>query len=95
MGIKETLEYYSVDKIMRFTETVENPEDFIYFSVSSKLFLEIDKVFFNKYTYVKSVAFMLLTLMTNRMTMDNLYNKDFWIEEIGALGTVNKNNQYE
>jgi len=95
MGIQQTLEYYSVDKIMRFTESVENPEDFIYFSVSSKLFLEIDKVFFNKYTYVKSVAFMLLTLMTNRMTMENLYNKDFWIEEIGALGTVNKNNQYD
>ena len=95
MGIQQTLEYYSVDKIMRFTESVENPEDFIYFSVSSKLFLEIDKVFFNKYTYVKSVAFMLLTLMTNRMTMENLYSKDFWIEEIGALGTVNKNNQYD
>ena len=95
MGIKETLEYYSVDKIMRFTETVENPEEFIYFTISSKLYLEIDKIFFNKYTYVKSIAFMLLTLMTNRMTMDNLYNKDFWIEEIGALGTVNKNNQYD
>ena len=27
--------------------------------------------------------------------MDNLYSKDFWINEIGALGTINKNSQYE
>ena len=27
--------------------------------------------------------------------MENLYNKDFWIEEIGILGTANKNSQYE
>lgn len=95
IGVKKTLEYYSVDKIMGFTESVENAEEYIYFSINAKLYLEIDKHFFNKYTYVKSVAFMLLTLMTNRMTMENLYSKDYWIEAIGALGTVNKNNQYE
>lgn len=95
MGLDETLRYYSVDRIMRFKESVEDAKKYVYFAVNSRLYLEIDKNFFNKYTYVKSVAFMLLTLMTNRMTVENLYNKDFWIEEIGALGTLNKNNQYE
>jgi len=95
IGLKKTLKYYSVDKIIRFVESPENTEEFIYFSVNSKLFLEVNKHFFYKYTYVKSMAFMLLTLMTNRMSIDNLENKDFWIEELGAIGTINKNSQYE
>jgi len=95
IGINKTLNYFSVDKIMRFTDNVEDSENFIYFAVNAKMYLEVNKVFFNKYTYVKSMAFMLLTIMTNRMTIENLYSKDFWINTIGAIGTINKNNQYE
>lgn len=95
IGLKKTLEYFSVDKIIRFTDNIENSEDFIYFAINTKMYLEVNKVFFNKYTYVKSMAFMLLTLMTNRMVIENLYNKDYWINEIGAIGTANKNSQYE
>lgn len=95
IGIDKTLKYYSVDKIMKFVDKIEDTENFIYFPINSKLFLEVNKHFFHKYTYVKSVAFMLLTLMTNRMTMENLYSKTFWINEIGAIGTINKNAQYE
>lgn len=96
IGINKTLRYFSVDKIISFTETLgESGDGFIYFNINSKLYLKVDSHFFTKYTYVKSVVFMLLDLMTNRMTIENLYNKNYWIEELGAIGTNNKNSQYE
>lgn len=95
MGIDETLKFFSVDKIIRFTATIDDKENNIYFSISSKMFLEVNKYFFDKYMYTKTIAFMLLNIVTNRLTFDILYNKYYWIESIGSLGTTTKTSQYE
>ena len=94
-GLDYTLSYYSVDKIIKFTDAINDNEKYIYFPISSKMFLEIDRVFFEKYQYVKTIAFMLLNICTNRLTFETLYSKTHWIETIGSLGTTNKNGQYE
>lgn len=95
IGIKKTLKYFSVDKIINFTSEPIDEENNIYFNINSKIFLEVNKHFFNKYSYVKTIAFMLLTITTNRLTIESLFDKRYWIEAIGALGTTNKNSQYE
>lgn len=95
IGVQKTLEYYSVDRIMRFVNKVEDTDANLYFSVSSKLYLEVNKHFFEKYQYVRTVAFMVLRPMTNRMTTDVLENKGMWIESIGSIRNSNKNTQYE
>lgn len=96
MGIENTLEYFAVDKIMRFTNTIDaNNKEFIYFPISSKMFLEVNRYFFEKYVYTRTIAFMFLNIVTNRLTFDILHNKYYWIEAIGSLGTVTKTNQYE
>jgi len=94
-GIDKTLKFFSVDKIIKFVSSPTDDPDNICFSISSKMFLEVNKYFFEKYTYTKTITFMLLNVMTNRLTFESLYDKDFWIESIGALGTTNKLNQYE
>lgn len=95
-GIEKTLRFFSVDKLVKFVSSVEeNSDDKLYFAISSKMYLEVNRYFFDKYSYTKTIVFMLLNVMTNRLTFDTLYDNDFWIESIGALGTTNKLNQYE
>jgi len=95
MGIDETLKYFSVDKIIRFTNTIDDKDNNVYFPISSKMFLEVNKYFFDKYVYTRTIAFMLLNIVTNRLTFDILYNEYYWIESIGSLGTTTKTSQYE
>lgn len=95
MGLDKTLKYFSVDMIMKFTSSIGDTDENVYFSISSKLFLEINKHFFEEYSYVKTIAFMLLIRMTNRMTMENLNNKEYWIEVIGSIGNTNMNTRLE
>lgn len=94
-GIDWTLKYFSVDRIMNITTSVVDEDKYIYFQIHSKMYLEINKLFFLKYTYVKSIAFMLLKIMSNRITPDDLFDTDYWIDYIGSLGTTNKNSQRE
>ena len=95
MGADETLRYFSVDKIIRFTQTIDDRENNIYFPISSKMLLEVNKHFFDKYVYTRTIAFMLLNIVTNRLTFESLYSEQHWIESIGGLGTTTKTSQYE
>lgn len=94
-GLYKTLKYFSVDKVMCFTDGISDEENFIHFSISSKLYLKINKHLFMKYQYVKTIAFMLLAIIPNRATFDDLDNKSYWIDIIGSMGTTNKLVQYE
>ena len=95
MGLDETLKYFSVDKIINFTVSTEDIVNNIYFPISTKLFIEVNRHFFDKYMYVRTITFMLKTLMTNRMTLSSLTSKSYWVEVIGGMGSTNKNTQYE
>lgn len=95
MGLDMTLKYFSAYDIIRFTEKDKHTEDTICFSISSKMYLEVNKKFFYKYQYTRTIVFMLLDAMTNRMTFENLNNPDHWVEVIGSIGTTNKINQIE
>lgn len=97
IGIKNTLTYFSLDKIVNFVDNSYDPndEENLYFAINTKLFLQVNKYFFLKYNIVKTLVFMLLNPVTNRLTIDNLFNKNYWIEVLGAVGTTNKNNQFE
>ena len=94
-GVNKTLRFFSVDRLINFVSAPTEDSSKLCFAVSSKMYLEVDKYFFEKYSYTKTMVFMLLNVMTNRLTFENLYDNDFWIESIGALGTTNKLNQYE
>lgn len=94
-GIAWTLRYFSMDKLLNFTSEIIDNQKYIYFQVHSKLFIEVNREFFMKYTYVKSITFMILKILTNRVKIEDLFNCDYWIEVIGAIGTSNKNSQYD
>lgn len=95
IGVKKTLKYFSVDEIVDFKNKEEDKENNIYFQISSKLFLEVNRHFFQKYQYVQSIVFMILGISTNRLCMENLHEKSYWIEKIGSVSATNVYNYYE
>lgn len=95
MGYEKTLEYFSIDRIMRVVTEIEDSPNSIFFQINGKLYLEVNKKFFDKYQYTRTMTIMLLSVMNNRMTIDTLNDKDYWVTFIGGIGTTNKNKQYE
>lgn len=95
IGVKKTLKYFSVDEIIDFKTKEEDKENNLYFQISSKLYLEVNRHFFQKYQYVQSIVFMILSISTNRLCMENLYEKSYWIEKIGSVSATNVYNYYE
>lgn len=95
IGVSKTLEYFSVNHVMRFVNEEHDRENNIYFPISSKILLEVNKYFFLKYQYVQSIAFMILNVVTNRLTFDHLDSKTYWIERLGGLNATSIYNYYE
>lgn len=92
-GVSKTFEYFSIDKLMRFVDANENDPDAIYFPISSKIKLGVNKQFFNKHQYVQSCVFMMLDLVTNRLTFDKLDDLEYWTSRLGA--SRGKGNNYD
>ena len=95
IGMKKTLRYFSVNNIIRFVSEIGDEETKEYFSINKNLFIEVDKYFFDKYVYVRSMTFMILTICSNRVTEDLLNDKNYWIEKLGSVTATNKNSYYE
>jgi len=95
IGVKKTLEYFEVNTTMRFVSEERDKDNNIYFPISSKIMLEVNKYFFSKYSYVQSLAFMILSIVTNRLSFDLLEDRTYWIERIGSLNATNAYNYYE
>jgi hypothetical protein len=94
-GMTQTLRYFGVNTIMKFVKEERDLDNNIYFPISSKLLLEVNKQFFNKYTYVRSMVFMILENVTNRLSFDNMDDTTYWIERIGSMHATNAYNYYE
>lgn len=95
IGVKKTLEYFGVENTIRFVSEERDKDNNIYFPISSKILLEVNKHFFNKYQYVQSMTFMILNIVTNRLTFEMLEDKRYWVERIGSMNVTNAYNYYE
>lgn len=71
--------------VMTFVDQVEDPDDlsYIYFQISSKLFLKVDRSLFERFVYVRSVVGGILTICTNRLTIDKLDDCEIWLKKLG------------
>lgn len=87
-GVEKTLQYFSIDSIVDFTEEEVDKETNYYFAISSKLLVEVNKEFFDKHEYVRNMVATILSVTTNRLTLDDLYNNVFWIERIGSINAT-------
>ena len=88
MGVSNTLRYFSSNRIIKLKNEIEDEQEFIYFRVNKKMYVEVNRYFFEKYKCVRSIVFMLLTTFSNRMTQENIDDKNYWIEKLGSYGTI-------
>ena len=84
MGFLETLIYLSVDKAITLSLTLGDDLDkYVYFKISQDAFIKINKFAFNECVEVRSIVGMLLDSVNNRATVENIVDKNFWLEKLG------------
>ena len=91
-GMDWGLSYLGVDNIIKF---VDNPDLFdtdknIYFAISTKCYIEVNKRIFMNQPYVQSIVGGLLYVCTNRLTVDDMNNKSIWIKKLSNNNTIEK-----
>jgi hypothetical protein len=91
-GLDWAMSYLGVDEIIHFVENLDNMDDEknLYFQISSKCFIEVNKELFLKYTYVQGIVGMFLHVSTNRFTIEEMYNRETWIKKLSNNNTVEK-----
>ena len=85
VGVTKALEYFSLDKVVKFVQEEGDKDKYLYFGIHSELFLEVEKELFNKFDYLQNSVASILSVTTNRLQFENLDNTDFWVERLGAL----------
>lgn len=83
-GIHQALAELQVqDVITVLEEYPKTPnDDCIYFRISNKCYLEVLEWAFRKYPYVQSVVGGIMTVTTNRTTIEQLEDGDQWIKRL-------------
>jgi hypothetical protein len=93
-GLDYALSFLGVDNVLKFIENIDNMDNdnYLYFQISSKLFIEVNKQIFLKYPYIQGMVGMFLHVCTNRFTLQDLNNKDIWLKKLSNNNTVEKGN---
>ena len=94
IGVEKTLKYMMVDRYISLVDEKDDLENFIYFQISSGFYVRVIRRVFEKSNYVRSLAFMILSICNSKINADNINDKHMWIEKIGAIFSVSTN-QYE
>lgn len=91
-GMDWALSYLGVHNVIDFVEDIDNPDHnkYLYFQISSKCYIRVYKELFLKYPYVQSIVGGLLHVCTNRITIDDLNNKNIWIKKLSNNNTIEK-----
>lgn len=87
-GAKFTIDYLHMNNVVRFLQK-EPTDDLLhdknlYFQLSSKCVLEVDRDLFYKYPYVQSIVGGYVKICNNRTTMDMLEDPKVWIKKISS-----------
>ena len=71
--------------VMQFVDHIDDPDDisYIYFQISTRLFLKVDRSLFERFVYVRSVVGGIMRITTNRLTIDRLDDTDIWLKKLG------------
>lgn len=91
-GIKYTLDFLNVSEVINFIDKMPSipSDENIYFPLSSKCYMVVDKAAFNKYQYIQSVIGAFCTVCTNRVTLDQLDDPKVWIKKIANPNNYDK-----
>ena len=83
-GIDYALSYLNVNNIVEFLDELpqETDPNYIYFELSSKCYMKVERWAFNEYPYIQSIVGGFINVCTSRITVQGLDNTDEWIKKI-------------
>ena len=94
-GMSWTIDFLGMNGIVSFVSNSsnvgnKNDNENIYFQISSKLLLKVNKKMFEKHTFVKSVVGGILHISSNRITIENMEDTDVWVKKITPQQDISK-----
>ena len=91
-GLEWAMNYLYADNIIHFKSSLEDAdiEKNLYFQISSKCYIEVNREVFIAHKYIQSIVGALLHVTTNRITIENLYDKEIWIKKLSKNNTLDK-----
>lgn len=92
-GIDYCLSFLGVSNVIHFADHVDEDEvneENIYFQISNKCFMIINRELFEKYPFIQSVAASIIDVTTNRTTLDQLNDPHQWVKKISKLNKYDK-----
>ena len=83
-GIEFTLSYLNLIDVVDFVPDLNGADytNYVYFMISSKCFIKVDRVYFEDNQYIRSIVGGFGTVCSNRTTIDHLYDPKQWIKKI-------------
>jgi len=91
-GFDFTMDYLNVSDVIKFLEEMpkERDPDKLYFGLSSKCFMEVDKDLFNEHQYIQSIVGAFKEITTSRVSMTQLRDTANWIKKIANPANYDK-----
>lgn len=91
-GIDYCLSFLNVDAVIDIVPELpeEMDQKFLYFQLSTKCFIIVNKELFLKYPFIQSVVGGLINVCTNRVTIDMLNDPKVWIKKISLTNNYEK-----
>lgn len=86
-GIDYTMSYLNVNNVIEFIDEMppegyKSDPEYIYFGLSSKCFMKVDRKMFDEYPYIQSIVGGFMNICTTRITVSGLDNHEEWIKKI-------------
>ena len=93
MGFVESLIYFSMDKVISLSLTLEDDLDkYVYFKISNEAFVKVNRFAFEESIEVKSITGMILDLVNNRVSVSDMVDTNFWLEKLGHQPNIQQPN---
>jgi hypothetical protein len=91
-GFDSAMDFLGVNGAIRLLEKLPNNPSFsnIYFQISNRCFLEVNRFLFNKYPFVQSIVGGLIFVSTNRCTVASFSDPKIWIKKISGTNNYDK-----
>lgn len=88
-GLHDGLKYFSMERIITFTEDIgEDIDNFNYFKISNKLFIKVHRAIFENTLEVRSMVGMILDAASNRTTITQIFDRNYWLEKLGTQQNI-------
>ena len=93
-GLDYCLDYLYVRDVITFFEKLPTDqytlEKNLFFQLSNKCYIKVDREFFDKYTYIQSIVAAFSNICTNRVTIEQLNDPRQWIKRLATPNNYDK-----